>query len=291
LPERTSILALQIGLNGRFFPGFWRPARQEIRFAQQHGFAAIQFPGRPTGLNAEHLGDELETVGGLLAEAELTATMEIVVRLVEDNRTATGQTPLEVLRANLPAITTLPCTCVHWHLVLDWDADEGDAHAVEEALYPQFAEAVAVAEAEGFRFGIEHNEPTVFPFATPAACQAVLAAVPGLHLVWDINHTTLDTLPQFVALVPHMSLIHVADTPLPEVNHHLPLGLGTIDLPAYCRALQAGGFNGPAILEIGGLPRSGGYGRDTDEALVDSLARLRASADGFARPPRHEYRG
>jgi L-ribulose-5-phosphate 3-epimerase len=270
-------LALQIGLNGRFFPGFWRPAHQEIRFAQQHGFEAIQFPGRPTGLSAEHLGDSLASVRDLLAEAQLTATMEIVVRLVEGNRTAAGQTPLDVLRANLPAITTLPCTCVHWHLVLDWDADADDAQAVEEALYPQFAEAVALAQAEGFRFGIEHNEPTVFPFAAPAACHAVLEAVPGLHLVWDINHTTLANLPQFLALIPRMSLIHVADTPLPEVNHHLPLGLGTIDLPAYCQALQAAGFDGPAILEIGGLPRSGGYGRDTDEALIDSQARLRAA--------------
>jgi hypothetical protein len=35
-----------------------------------------------------------------------------------------------------------------------------------------------------------------------------------------------------------------------------------------------GGFHGPAILEIGGLPKSGGYGRDTDQALADSLQRL-----------------
>jgi hypothetical protein len=30
----------------------------------------------------------------------------------------------------------------------------------------------------------------------------------------------------------------------------------------------------PLILEIGGLPHSGGPGLDTDEALRDSLARL-----------------
>jgi sugar phosphate isomerase/epimerase len=77
-----------------------------------------------------------------------------------------------------------------------------------------------------------------------------------------------------------MSMLHVSDTPLPKVNYHLPLGLGSIDFPLYCQALQRGNFTGPAILEIGGLPKSGGYGRDTDAALVDSLQRLAAAAQG-----------
>jgi L-ribulose-5-phosphate 3-epimerase len=34
------------------------------------------------------------------------------------------------------------------------------------------------------------------------------------------------------------------------------------------------GFDGIGILEIGGLPKSGGFGRDTDEALIDSLKKL-----------------
>ncbi len=79
-----------------------------------------------------------------------------------------------------------------------------------------------------------------------------------------------------MALIPRMSMLHVADTPLPEVNHHLPLGEGSVDLADYCRALRQGGFAGPAILEIGGLPKSGGFGRDTDAALVASLRHLRA---------------
>jgi len=40
-------------------------------------------------------------------------------------------------------------------------------------------------------------------------------------------------------------------------------------------ALVAGGYSGPAILEIGGLPESGGYGRDTDDALIVSQHRLK----------------
>ena len=60
-----------------------------------------------------------------------------------------------------------------------------------------------------------------------------------------------------------LSLVHVSDTPLPETNHHLPLGRGSVDF-AVLRGLDV-----PLILEIGGLPISGGYGLDTDEALLD----------------------
>jgi L-ribulose-5-phosphate 3-epimerase len=97
----------------------------------------------------------------------------------------------------------------------------------------------------------------------------VLEALPGLHLVWDVNHTHPDRLETFLALRPRLSLVHVSDTPLPETNHHLPLGSGTVDL-SLVRDLGV-----PLVLEIGGLPFSGGYGLDTDEALIESSARLR----------------
>jgi len=51
--------------------------------------------------------------------------------------------------------------------------------------------------------------------------------------------------------------------------------LGAVDLVAYLRPLLRVDFRGPAILEIGGAPWSGGFGQDTDEALIDSNARLR----------------
>jgi len=87
----------------------------------------------------------------------------------------------------------------------------------------------------------------------------------------------------FLALTPRMTMLHVSDTPLPAVNHHLPVGLGSIGLTAYCAALLARGFHGPAILEIGGLPQSGGFGRDTDEALIDSRRQFQASIDAASR--------
>ena len=271
--------SIQIGINGRFFPANWRPARNEISFARQYGFAAIQFPGKEEGLNASHLDDEPETVGRLLAEAGLAPVMEIVGRITPAGRTRNGLTPLELLAANLPAIQALGCRCVHWHLVItEWVA-EPVVRQVEESLYPQLVAAVELAGERGFTFGLEHNEPELMLFGNPASCRAALEAAPGLAFVWDLNHTTSEDLPAFLALTPRMSMLHVADTPLPEVNYHLPVGLGNIDFAAYFHQLNGRGFAGPAILEIGGLPKSGGYGRDTDEALVDSSQRLCALLD------------
>jgi sugar phosphate isomerase/epimerase len=266
----------QIGINGRFFPVNWRPARNEISFARQAGFAALQFPGKEEGLNASHLDDTPETVGALLAEAGLTPVMEIVGRITPAGRTHRGLTPLELLAANLPAIKALGCRYVHWHLVItEWVA-EPVVRQVEESLHPQLVAAVALAGAQGFTFGLEHNEPELMLFGDPTSCRAALDAAPGLGFVWDLNHTTPDHLPAFLDLAPRMSMLHVSDTPLPEVNYHLPVGMGNIDFARHFALLAQQGFAGPAILEIGGLPKSGGYGRDTDEALVDSYRRLRA---------------
>tara|TARA_Y100000588_G_scaffold291228_1_gene310242 strand:+ start:1274 stop:1450 length:177 start_codon:yes stop_codon:yes gene_type:complete len=58
------------------------------------------------------------------------------------------------------------------------------------------------------------------------------------------------------------------------------LGQGNIDFPSYFQHLQANGFRGPAIFEIGGLPKSGGFGRDTDEALITSRSYLESILEG-----------
>ena len=266
---------LLIGLNGRFFASNWRPALDEIAFAQAHGFGAIQFRGKEAGLGAEHLGAELGVVAQALRQAGLTPVMEIVVPVNEQGVSATGHTPLATLRANLPAIETLGCCCVHWHPVPTRDTSPAAIPAIEQALLEPLAAGAELGVRHGFRFGLEHNAPDLRLFGSPAACAAALDAVPALGFVWDFNHTTPVDRDAFKALIPRMSMLHVADTPLPQVNHHLPLGEGSVDLADYCRALRQGGFAGPAILEIGGLPQSGGFGRDTDAALVASLRRLR----------------
>ena len=108
-----------IGMNGRFFPNNWRPVLDEIRFAHAAGFSALQFQGKESGLTEEHLGASFIETKNALKAANLTATMELPLRLQGDGHTRSGRTPLEVLEANLPAIQSLPCQHVHWHLVLE----------------------------------------------------------------------------------------------------------------------------------------------------------------------------
>lgn len=269
--------AIRVGINGRFFAGNWRPALTEIAFAQQHGFAALQFRGDPAGLGEQHLGAPLETIAAALAAANITAVMELLIRVDERGLTDTGATPLEFFLANLPAIRTLPCRCVHMHLVPSTLMTTAQLRALETLMLPQFSTAVEHCQQYGIRFGFEHNEPKIGLFATPERCQAALDAVPDLGFVWDINHTIPEYFAGFQALFERVSMVHVSDTRLPVVNEHLPLGLGKIDLKHYCDALRAAGFRGQMILEIGGLPQSGGYGRDTDQALIESGQRLRAA--------------
>ena len=122
---------ISIGMNGRFFPNNWRPATIEIEFAQKAGFTAMQFVGPANGLGEERLGADLETVAACLHEASITAVMEIPVNVYANGRTADGSIPLDHLRANLPAIKVLDCTCVHYHLVLhDEDLTEDMAQYI-----------------------------------------------------------------------------------------------------------------------------------------------------------------
>lgn len=272
---------IQIGLNGRFFPANWRPALQEVEFAASHGFRCIQFPGRPEGLTEADIGSAFDVVAKALRIADLTVVMEIVVQINAAGMTGKGQTPLDILKANIPAIIGLRCTHVHWHLVPSVEMTDAENAALESSLVPQFVIATALGVQQDFKFGFEHNEPALRLFGSPASCAHLLRTVPDLHFVWDFNHTTLEHLDGFTALIPRMSALHVSDTPLPELNHHLPLGMGLINFAWYGHLLREGRFRGPAVLEIGGLPKSGGYGRDTDEALIGSLYHLSAAFTGL----------
>lgn len=266
-------MTVQIGMNGRFFPANWRPALDEIAFAASHGFRALQFQGKEAGLGPEHLGAEFASLRAAMEAAGIVPVLEMVVRLDERGLTADGLTPLAVLRANLPAITGLGCACAHWHLVPAGPLSDAAIAGMEQHVVPELRAAVALAEGQ-FRFGLEHNEPDLKLFGAPESCARALEDTPGLHFVWDINHTIPAHLASFAALLGRTSMLHVSDTALPEVNYHLPIGLGSVDFAAVGQLLRAAEFSGPAILEIGGLPKSGGYGRDSDAALVDSLGRL-----------------
>jgi sugar phosphate isomerase/epimerase len=271
----TASNTLQIGFNARLFPNNWRPALHEIQFGATNSFAALQFPGKEEGLAAEHLGDDIKAVRQALNQAGIAAVMEILMRVDARGYAEAGHTPLEVFAANLPAIDNLKCRCVHIHFVPLPTVTAAQLPALEMILLSTLDVAAGFGKEWGFRFGLEHNERSIGLFSTPQSCAKVLTIVRQLAFVWDINHTHPDDYEGFAALLPRVSMLHVADTRLPETNEHLPLGLGTVDFSHFRQTLRAGDFQGPAILEIGGLLKSGGYGRDTDAALIDSLRRLR----------------
>jgi sugar phosphate isomerase/epimerase len=265
---------IKVGLNARLFQNNWRPALQEIEFAQKVGFQAIQFPGKENGLNEEALGNSFSGVSKSLIQNKITPVMEILIRLENNGKTVSGKSPVEILRANLPAIVQLGCKHVHWHLVPNSPKMIDDYSHFESSLFPQFEKAVELAYDNGFDFGIEHNDPDFLLFSSPKQCKAILDAITNLTFVWDTNHTTTDDYPMFMNLLPRFGMLHISDTVLPEVNYHLPIGQGNINFSNYFDVLAHASFQGIGILEIGGLPKSGGYGRDTDEALIDSLSRI-----------------
>ncbi len=265
---------IQIGMNGRFYPTNKQTARDEIVFASMTGFRCIQFPGMTTGLSVQRVGDPLEVVGLALRRAGITAVMQIMLPVFGNGLTVDGETPMDILQANLQAIRALGCTHVHWHLVPIVRMLADELRALEKRIIPQMKEAVALANTERFVFGFKHNSPDVPLFCHPESCAELLTAVAGLGFVWDFNHTAPDDLAGYAALASQVTLLHVSDTPWPDTNHHLPLGQGNLDFSQFLLPLAAAKFSGFAVLEIGGLPKSGGYGRDTNEALMTSFAQL-----------------
>lgn len=247
---------------GRFFGrtsgGNWRPPEDELRFAAAAGFDTIQIRSDRPGELEDELGVGASELGAQFDDAGVEPVLELLVRHEGEPGTVA-----RALRANLEAIDAIGILRVHVHPV-------GPREAAP-LLAADFAEALEVAEGAGLIFAAEHNAPGHRLLVEPDEVEALLDGVPGLGLVWDVNHTPAEHVSRFLALRELFTLVHVSDTPLPETNHHLPLGRGSVDFDVLEQIEDA-----PFILEIGGLPHSGGPGLDTDEALLDSLARLRA---------------
>jgi sugar phosphate isomerase/epimerase len=253
---------MDVGMLGRFFGrltgGNWRPPEQELRFAAGAGFDTLQIRSDRAGEIENELGIDAVALGELFDDIGLEPVLEMLVRHDGERGTLA-----RALRANLAAIDAIGVLRVHIHPV-------GPSEAAP-FLRDDFAEAVDVAEAAGLILGCEHNAPGHRLLVEPDDVEALLDTVPGLGFIWDVNHTRPEHTARFLALRERFTLVHVSDTPLPETNHHLPLGRGTVDFSPL-RSLD----DVPVILEVGGLPISGGPGLDTDEVLLDSLQKLRS---------------
>ena len=242
---------------GRLTGGNWRPPADELAFAASAGFDTVQIRSDRPGEIEDELGVDPETLGALFDDNGLEPVLEMLVRHEGEPGTIA-----RALRANLAAIESIGFLRVHVHPV-------GPSEAAA-LLAADFAEALAVADDAGLIFAVEHNAPGHRLLVQPDDIEALLDAVPSLGFVWDVNHTGADDVQRFLALRERITLVHVSDTPLPETNHHLPLGRGNVNLTPL-RAFD----DVPLILEIGGLPHSGGPGLDTDDALLDSFTVLR----------------
>lgn len=269
-------MSLPLGYVGRFFPDAWRPVAEETAFAERAGFSHLQIMGQGSGTET-WLRTPLAQVRRELDRRGLRAVMEVMVSLDERGVSREGSRPIDMLRRSLDAILTLGCDPVHVHVVPFEPLDSAALDPLLEALAGEFGEAVELAAEAGFTLGIENNDPRHELLANPRQCAAFLAEVDGLGLVWDVNHTPRSHHEGYLELAPRMSMLHLSDTPLPEVNHHLPLGRGAIDFDRLLPALLDAGADAPAILEIGGVPWSGGFGQDTDEALEESARKLNAA--------------
>jgi L-ribulose-5-phosphate 3-epimerase len=241
---------------GRLTGGNWRPPERELRFAAAAGFDTLQIRSDRAGEIEHELGIVASTLGVLFDDFGLEPVLEMLVRHEGERGTL-----VRALRANLAAIDAIGILRVHIHPV-------GPREAAP-ILRDDFAEALELAESAGLILGCEHNAPGHRLLVEPDDVEALLDAVPGLGFVWDVNHTLPEHAARFLALRERFTLVHVSDTPLPETNHHLPLGRGSVDFSVLK------GIDVPLILEVGGLPISGGPGLDTDDVLLDGLAKLR----------------
>jgi sugar phosphate isomerase/epimerase len=257
---------MDVGMLGRFFGrltgGNWRPPEQELRFASASGFDTLQIRSDHAGEIEHELGIGASELGALFDDLGVEPVLEMLVRHHGERGTLA-----RALRANLPAIEAIGVLRVHIHPV-------GPSEAAA-FLRDDFVEALEVAEAASLILGVEHNAPGHRLLVEPGDVEALLDALPALGFVCDLNHTRPEHVARFLALRERFTLVHASDTPLPETNHHLPIGRGTVDF-----SVLRGIDDVPVVLEVGGLPISGGPGLDTDDVLLDSQARLRQEA-GF----------
>jgi sugar phosphate isomerase/epimerase len=156
-----------------------------------------------------------------LSDASSGMLVEMLLRFSEPVTVAGA------LRANLQALKALGARRVHVHPVPG--AAHIDARALEVELEAQSEEGCKLAESEGLILGVERNAPEHRLLIEPDTCARLLEAVPALSFVWDLNHTEAEHVEAFQALSHRLSLVHASDTPLPNTNHHLPIGRGNVD--------------------------------------------------------------
>jgi sugar phosphate isomerase/epimerase len=140
-----------------------------------------------------------------------------------------------------------------------WMNVHPDAHAPfyeESAIVARNIESLAalIDHARGSGVGVMiENVPGRFNNARQLA--GLLDPLPELGLHLDIGHcnlgveqnTTEEILARFASRLAHT---HLHDNRGGHADLHLALGMGTMDIPRYVRALRASGYDGTVTLEV-----------------------------------------
>jgi sugar phosphate isomerase/epimerase len=131
---------------------------------------------------------------------------------------------------------------------------------------------VAIGRRHGVHLAPEIHWHTVAP--DPAAARTLLAAVPGLRLVFDPSHALIAGIPlaDWFPLLPHVVHVHLRDAAPGRLD--VPWGTGALDPDALCAALTTAGYRGHIAAEV--LPNGG-----------EAALRLMLAALGPADPSSH----
>lgn len=152
--------------------------------------------------------------------------------------------------------------------------DSSDRTAVLDAATDTLARTAAIAEKNGITLVLENmnvlnSEIDYFGVTAQDICD-VLDAVdsPALRACADLGHAHLlpGGITEFVSALSHrIDYVQLTDND-GFVDHHLPLGSGTVDLAVVAASLGAVDFSGPIVAEL-----------DDRDARLTSVEAMRTS--------------
>ena len=154
---------------GRFFPGNWRPPADEIRFAAENGFAALQIRTDRPGEIARDLRADLGEVGRVFSETGVEPVVEMLLRLSDyPSMPASAREPGGARRARLPSRARPPGARRAGHRRGELEQD-----------LPTLFGRRSTGDGDGLILGVEHNAREHRLLVEPETCAALLADVPG----------------------------------------------------------------------------------------------------------------
>jgi sugar phosphate isomerase/epimerase len=248
-----------------------RPLLEQIDWIGAAGFDFIDLTLEPPG--AASWGIDVPAVRELLRRHDLrvvghTAPFLPIASPIDGLRKAAVaefQRCMNVFRALDASWMNIHPATAPMH---DW------SYSVERNLL-SLRELLSAAADDGLGLMIE-NVPGVFN--TAAQLAEILGPIPELGLHLDIGHCNLMTLCNteqevLAAHAARLRHVHLHDNRGGNLDLHLPLGVGNLDLPSAIGALKSSGYDGTITLEIfTNDPNQLLYSRDVFKRTWDAVS-------------------